>query len=103
MTAPSAYEQPQLMNPVLQQVLDEMKARAQADRVAALTACAKEFARLASRQCDVPVEHMYSYLLCLPQNLLSLLDCPEGWTALGGYILAASPDATPTTIIPSIH
>lgn len=44
----------------------------------------------------------YGALRLVPDSLLCLLDCPEGWTALAGYV-ATGLGAHDPALIPTVH
>lgn len=50
----------------------------------------------------VPQSDTYAALRLIPDNMLTLLDCPEGWTAIAGYV-AADLGAVVPDYLPTVH
>ena len=44
----------------------------------------------------------YDALRAIPDNMLSLLDCPEGWSAIAGFV-AADLGAPDPDYLPTVH
>ena len=63
-------------------------------------ACASELARQLAPLLTTSEVEVLDVLCSVPDNMLSLLDTPEGWSALAGYVAGRlsmpSPGYTPT-------
>lgn len=55
--------------------------------VTATRLCGLELARMMSAQNDLTIAQAYNALGEIPENMLDLLNHPEGWTALSVFIL----------------
>jgi hypothetical protein len=69
---------------------------------AGLRLAALEVSRRASERLDIGVDEAWNRLCDLPDNLLGLLDFPEGWTALVAIIAQEAGLPSPH-FVPSVH
>ena len=53
----------------------------------AIQLCGLELARMLSAQSDLTVAEAYAALGRVPLNMVDLLNHPEGWSALGVFVL----------------
>lgn len=56
------------------------------DRAASIIA-AEALAEGIAAACKVDPDRAFATLCCIPDNMLVLLDSPQGWTALASYVL----------------
>lgn len=61
-----------------------------------------DLAAAVSDDLRMPIGLVWDALCTVPDNMLSLLDSPQGWTALAGYI-AAELGCRPPSFMPAVH
>lgn len=77
--------------------LAEARVRADAQLLSAF-----ELSRLIGKRLNVTPEEAFDRLSTIPDNLLSLLHSPQGWTALGEYV-AVGLDLPGPALCPTLH
>ena len=67
-----------------------------------LTLIAKALAADIAVNSNIPIGLAICSLFAIPDNLLTLLDSPQGWTALAGFV-SADLGAPPPDYCPVLH
>lgn len=72
------------------------------DDLAAMQAAGRHLAREIADHTGLPSDQVFEAMTTLPDNMLALLDSPQGWTVIASYI--ASGERVPDPFFkPTIH
>lgn len=69
----------------------------------AMVASARALSVAVADNSPVTAEEAFDCLCTVPDNLLPLLQSPQGWTTLAGYIGADLAQPAPVAVVPTIH